>query len=716
MRKTQKTTLILAILFVGAFMAPSMATVNAQSDNFGIEQSFKQLDASMLAESPALVGRLFGALFGMLGGTGSAGSALGQVFSLIFSNILNLTVSDNLVEDVYVLNASYTMTDTWTETLNKDEIRWIPGNYELEGDQEGDGWPYVRIERSGSATITHEYGAAVVLLMWDSDASFITAIRKVITAAQEVGNTIKNAGDPEGWTEEQAQQVISSIVGSLINAALYLVIHINDIINGDELIVCNVITWDTYQMNTSTDYSSTKEVLIWNNWNLGDDVAVYGSTITNWQTQANTNDDAYMKWMLNNLGGEAGEKNVQWSTYSFNLVELWLKNFEIHINVSAIVDVLLDIGGSFGVLQMGGNPFESMGFAQIFQGLDIEIYLMTHTLLGFIAYDDVNADMVPTVEWENTTIGGEAAEVISDSEAQFYFAIGSIGSIKFNQPEAVIYEGLPSVKWSIEFVGLQMAAIPIQWDPRDVSVIMENVEFLEMGFTFTPRNNVVESTAEYDTINGGDVVMMGKGNIKLDQYFGEWNSGAGPNNPDLVGLDFAVVFISTIIHVHLNVEVMAETPETQQGLMNNTEITSNGELKIGNEAGTLPVAAVDIVGPKYNQTDALDVVTTHDAQTTTIPLAFLNFNAQANVQYIDTTNPVNSFSATGVLNIEASAMIYAVSYPTWNGSGDELWHDPTFSVFMTWDNPGFWAVILVVGGVTLVAVAAIMITKKKNRV
>ena len=94
----------------------------------------------------------------------------------------------------------------------------------------------------------------------------------------------------------------------------------------------------------------------------------------------------------------------------------------------------------------------------------------------------------------------------------------------------------------------------------------------------------------------------------------------------------------------------------------------------------------------------------------------MNYTARAQANYIDSQNATNSFSVSGFLNIEASMLIYAVSYPAWDGSGMKIAHDPTFSVFMTWDNPGFWAVILVVAGISLVAVAAILITRRKNRV
>jgi len=47
-------------------------------------------------------------------------------------------------------------------------------------------------------------------------------------------------------------------------------------------------------------------------------------------------------------------------------------------------------------------------------------------------------------------------------------------------------------------------------------------------------------------------------------------------------------------------------------------------------------------------------------------------------------------------------------------TGDEIVHDPTFSVFITTTNPGVIAIILVIGAVGLAGIAAVLITKKKN--
>jgi hypothetical protein len=423
-----------------------------------------------------------------------------------------------------------------------------------------------------------------------------------------------------------------------------------------------------------------------------------------------------MQWLL--TAGEAGLITREWSRLSFNLIEIWFKTFQININVDAIVDAL--VASAHGE----ENPLEGMGVAQIFHGLDIEIYIMTHSLMGFIAYEDLNTNDVPDVERTTIVEGDVETDIITGSEARYYFALGQIGDVIFHAP--VVNEEGTGYEWSIELQNAQIAAIPLGMSPGDVATpVFDTLDYIELGFTFTPKLKETVTAAEAGEYSGlvpeYDEVQMAKGIIKLDQYFSDWNDGAGIN-PVLAGLDFSVIYVSTIIHFRLffEVEAVEEFELVTSGMVNETNhaesINVSGQIKVGDFTGDLPVAAVDIAGPNYEQGLDEGVKTSYPASTCTIPLAFLDFDASAQVRYEDTGAPQKSFAAGGFLNITSSILIYAVNYPTFNGSGQGLWHDPTFSVFMTWDNPGFWAVILVIAGITLVAVAAILITRRKNRV
>ncbi|MHA1898764.1 MAG: hypothetical protein ACTSU2_15335, partial [Promethearchaeota archaeon] len=682
------------------------------SESGGFNFDFSSSDPNQTAEAPDSLARALGGVFKVFDNLGPSGQALGQVFSMMFANIMNISTQDKLIDGVYTFNATFQDTENWSESYDGNlETYWIwKEDYPTPGQQ---GQPYAVINRTGSANITHTYGSSAVFIIWDNDASFITAIQKVIDAFQHVKHIMEQAGDPDQWTEQQQAQVASAISSEILSAVSYLLIHINDILNGDELLILNLITWDTFNMSTSPDYNFTKEFRVYDNdGNMANDPLVNSSTIDTWRQTAIDNKDDYMLWLLNQ-NSASGSQQRQWSRFSFDLVELWIKNFEIHINASAIINELTKAMNSPDSYQEQ-EPFEDMGLADIFQGLDIDLYFMSHSLKGFIAYNDTDSDGKPSVHYTSITEDNVTSDVITDSEAKYWFALGNIGGVKFNDP-ALTSDG-KAIRWSIELQNPEMAAIPIGLSPKEVNPIMEHLSYIRMGFTFMPKLKEVVSTEGYATLKPDyQEVQMAAGLIKLDQAFSEWNDGSGPHNANITGLDFSVVFISTIVHFHVNFEVNKIDEQQQHGLLNESTYDGHGYIKVGRETGDLPVAAIDIAGPKYQQVNGPST-TEYNASTTTIPLAFFDFDAKSHATHVETQKPNKSFEANAFLNISSSIMIYAVNYPTWDGSGDGLIHDPTFSVFMTWNNPGFWAVILVIGGITLVAVAAIMITKRKNRI
>jgi hypothetical protein len=719
--KKLKTSIICTLLIVSAMVAiPTMAVSSPPDGPPG--GLILPTDGKGMSEFPELMFGALGGIFGMLGGLGPSGAALGEVFKILFTNIFDFTFVEDEIKHVYKLSAEFEETESWNETHTGEEEYYFLWKEKYSTPSTPDVHPYVKVTRTGNVTVTKTNGAAVVFLIWDNNDSFITAINKVITAAQNVKALIEGMeSDPEDWDQEEIAYIGQQIASQILSAITYLFFHINDIISGDELIVMNMITWETTNISTSSDYAVTKEYLVYDNDGdfSNDDT---WSNVLNPADQAawDYSNDDFMTWLM--TPGEAGQFSREWSRLSFNLIELWFKTFQININVSAIVEGLTYAMESEGG---DGNPFGEMGLAKVFHGLDIEIYLMTHSLMGFIAYDDVNMNDIPDVERTSIVEGNVTSEVITGSEARYWFALGSVGGVTFTAPELVTdAQGNPGYQWSIELTNVNIAAIPIGMSPSDIDPVFDNLDYIELGFTFTPKLKEVVTSTEAGEYSGlvpdYDEVQMAKGIIKLDQYFSDWNDG-GAINPDLAGLDFAVIYVSTILHFRLHFEVNDISVDVaQDGMLNETvhEASINGEgtIKVGDYTGDLPVAAVDIAGPDYEQGPDGGPTTTHPASTCTIPLAFLAFDASANIRYEDPGNPTQSFEAGGYLNISSSILIYAVSYPTFNGSGEGIWHDPTFSVFMTWDNPGFWAVILVVAGITLVAVAAILITRRKNRI
>jgi hypothetical protein len=213
--------------------------------------------------------------------------------------------------------------------------------------------------------------------------------------------------NPNQWTDQEKMQVAQAIIGEVLEAVVYLLFHINDIIDGDEIIVSSIISWEKYNFTTSSGFSTT--VTAKKTAPVGPSVVLSSGELSNVIARANSVGDKYAQYLLTEADSEDGAQEKVFTTLSFNLVELWLKNFEIHINASIIADALVY------VLSNGeqGSPFDMETTpAKIFQGLDIEMYLITHSLFGFVAYDDDNADGVPTAQYENVTEDGVTYQVI----------------------------------------------------------------------------------------------------------------------------------------------------------------------------------------------------------------------------------------------------------------------------------------------------------------
>jgi len=698
-----KTSIIVGLLFISVFATIPLATVPVQAQGPSIDPG----------NADKIFGQVGDLFQGMFGGAG-AGAALGQVLSILFNNIWDFELQEfKDVKHVYILNATYTETATNNQTVNDMQKHWLWKElYDNNGAPWGDDvFPYITVERSGDVNITYEYGASIVFLIWDNNDSFIKAINNMITAAKNVKEAIDEY-EASGHTQEDQTQLTLYVTGQIVDALTYLFFHINDIINGDELIVMNMVTWESITMETSSDWEVTKR-FAYRNWQTATDtfLAPTDPIVQNWNTTAIGNDDEYMKSLL--TFGKNGSQVITWSKMTFNVVEIWLKTFQIHVNVDALVEMLL--------AAQDGSPMPDYAIYQVLQGFEIDIYVITHSLMGFIAYNDGSigtADGVPTITREEIVDGSNTYDVINGSEAVYYFVpTFDAHDVIFHEPE-VKGDG---VTWSIELQNVDMKAIPVGIGPYDHPGVGTNtLSYIEIGFTFTPKlKEVVDPDGYSGLAPDMDEVKMAASNLKLDQYFADWTGDVS----HLAGLDFAVIYVSTIIHFRLAFEIK-ENEEFDPALIDNSTSESGlivedsyhsetGEIKIGDETGNLPVAGVDIAGPGYTLgTDP----TILPASTTTIPLAWANYTATADASFVDTANPSNSFEVGGFLNIEAGVMIYAVSYPAFDGSGQAIWHDPTFSVFMTWDNPGFWAVILVVAGISLVAVAAILITRRKNRV
>ena len=205
----------------------------------------------------------------------------------------------------------------------------------------------------------------------------------------------------------------------------------------------------------------------------------------------------------------------------------------------------------------------------------------------------------------------------------------------------------------------------------------------------------------------------------MDQFFAPWNDPADPHsNNDIAGLDLAIVYLSTMLHFHLNVATLGENPEDPTTLLDPADDYDNQthSLKVGNYLGRAfhdELAFVDIAGPDYTYGSVV-TNSTAPASSAIIPLALYEGEIERHDTFVGGSGESYTTFATDIqLNVSFNVMAYAVCFPEFN-NGTGIWHDPTFSVFMVFDVKGFWALILLVAGVGLVGVATILIKRRKD--
>jgi len=665
-----------------------------------------------------------GQIFGMMREFGASGDTLGRVFELMFTNFRNFSATESAAKGVYLMNASLitqSENEQYNFTENDTSYYYTWGQYNLKNSGNltyKNEYPYMKVAKSGSVNVSKVEGAAVTFLIWDNDGTLIRALDRIIQTFDEL-KAIEN--DPS-VTDEQAQKKAASAV---ISALTYFVIHINDIINGDEVIVLSINGFTEYRVN----FINYSETVSWHhtvNGRQNDSTNLdwtYPSWRTVYQTKANLYDDSYMLWMLEQYSKPTATYTDSYSEFSFDIIQLWMKNFEIHIDVAALLSLLtaaqqyVDTGQ-----EPQQDPLNGTAIEDVFQGLDIELYLLTHHFAGFILYDDkkfendsvLNATAnngVPDIVRQSAgTYENSSVDVIVDSEATDYLVF--TGS-NFHFIDPVVTP--ESITWGIETSNLEFRVIPIGLNPSEVNRTQAPIikmETFKLGFSFivTPQQTV--NVEEFSLQNSTAAqARMGEAKVKLVTEFGAWNdtSSIAPN------LDLATVMISTILHVHLKIENkdLVPPPEGDGTLMDENNYDEESHMiRVGDYRGALPLAAIDIAGPNYEQYSDPTTKTTHPAKTTLIPQVYAQLNARSSATYEDSQSGINVMQ--GALTVEFSALIYAVSYSTFDSSGQRIVHDPTFSLFITFENPAFWALIFVIASVVLAGIGAFLIKKKKE--
>ena len=707
MKKVSTKALMVITLMVASFTATPIMAAGYDYDN---DYTYEQIG---IGDPSALIGG-FGSIFGgMFRTLGPGGNVLATVFEMLFMQTLTNFSGKEILPGVYALSATQEKTFNGTRDFNvpKSDIYMVPYDY-YEGSYNTSthGYAYCEVTTSGTYGFNFTVGAGVTLIIWDNDGSFVNAVKKIIAFFHKISPYIMSPLSSSSSVSAPSSSSIGGIPEELIQEGVELItwflIHINDIFTGEELFVLNPITWEKLEIYTSPTFGISKTWKVTgSDWHIDPtDIELSsisgGNTILNsWNITAQIRKDSYMEWLLTEVEVTADLKK-EFTSFTFDLFQLWVKNFEIHIDVGEILNLVSGGGSSI-------NP------AAIFQGLDIEFYLFTHHLTGAFLYNDTNLDNRLSANYVqvNNSVGdpvlvnGNPIEVPRSSELTHRLLLGSVNDFDFTLPA----QDGNTVSWGLTLNQATITPVPVGVDLDSyLGASEESLAYLHFGFTFEPK----EITLAAD---GGGTVPVLHGAVKLDQFFAPWNNPLAPaaNNP-IAGLDLAIIYVSTVLHFHLSIDTIGDDPSAPLDPADDYNNVTHS-LQIGNYLPTVSgnkLAFVDIAGPNYLYGPE-GTGTSAPASTSILPVALFEAEANAHETFEGTPGEVDTFAADIGLNISFSVMVYAICFPMFeDGSG--IWHDPTFSVFMVFEATGFWALILLIAGVGLVGIATILIKRRKD--
>ncbi len=685
-----KSVMIITIIVASFIIAPVMVSANENGE---------QLDFTQIGgiTGEGIIGGFESLLGGMFRGMGYAGNLLGAVFSMLFMQTLDNFSETEIMDNVYALSASTVETVKGNRTFAdlSVEINTLPYEYNQSYLETNNlGYAYCVVNTSGHIEYEIEYGAAVTLVIWDNDGSFITAVRKLVSFFKTLRPLI-----------EDNEVIPEALITEGVELVTWFLIHINDIFTGEELFALNPITWQNINFNASADFSVEKTWKVTGpDWklnpyldaDLNDTVSSvqYDLLMDLWNFTAQTNKNGYVDWLLTSAD-DLSLYTARWTTFTFDLIQLWVREFHIEIDVGEIVNNLSN-PGNFNV-------------ASVFQGLDIDFYLFTHHLAGAYLYNDRDGNKKITTSYDdlkNSTgdiiyhqDGVTPVQGVNSSEVTHKLLLNEVGDFEFTEP---YISGANKFSWGLTLHDLKITPVPVGVDRESyLSSSPDDLEYISFGFTFEPEIN-------------GNVL---KAPIKLDQFFAPFN-GNGVSNNNIAGLDLAILYVSTILHFSLKIDVLGEDTEDPSTWLNEEDdyYEETHSLRVGNYLGESfsgKLEFVDIAGPEYSY--GLDEGDDYaPANSSILPIALYESETKAHETFTPSgSDSYQTFSADIGLNISFNVVFYAVCFPEFNG-GNGIWHDPTFSVFMVFEATGFWALILLVAGIGLLGIATILIKRRKD--
>ncbi|MHA1372597.1 MAG: hypothetical protein ACTSRA_23115, partial [Promethearchaeota archaeon] len=595
-------------------------------------------------------------LMGGLLGSLAAPDVFQVVFTTIFEQVTNFNDRE-FIPGVYVLNASSTSNTTSDYTDIDYYNAWVPITNPNSGE---DVYYVVEGNRDINATVTVTQGLTVVIILWDDDHSLITIINKLL----EIYNMLDEMNITEGQepTEEQQQQISEKVS----EVATYILIHINDIITGDEQLIFQPSYYYNYEINgtindTRTWYNASGNMEVVDPATIpGISDAIQQEDYIGYLAKENSTWDS-------NVDGPLSD-----TIFFFHLFQLWMQRFHVEIDMAKLAAAIT-------AEQQGENVSED-AFQNVIEGCEINFTLTQHHLTGGLLFNDTNGDGVPTVEYEDTGYNytdsrNESLSVMVpvSNEVKYVMDLADSGTSDWTVMMPTVIGN--SIKWQVTFNNPTVQFKPPGLDEYQAALADKSYEYpmdyMSFGFTFEPSwTEVAVPDAEGNTVR---TVNFGKGTIKLDQSFG--NISGLPQN--LSDLSLGIVYFSHVFTFGLDFENV-DVP------MEEVADTSNVGNYYRNETGTIDFldqsagdvkyfAHVDIAGPNYETGGG-----TYPAHTTIIPWLMFNYTFSAagtveNDAFSQSQGEGEYRQQSLFVDMTSAWAFYCVAYPEWTGA--ELIHD-----------------------------------------
>jgi hypothetical protein len=676
-QKTKTGITVLSVMLVSLVLVPGVSAVNTKAIQ---EKQFGELGA--LFTDPSSMGGALGTILGGIGGP----EIFADVMELILGQVQNFN-DQELIDNCFVFNA--TAGNITTAPVHRTG---------------GDSWqvyaPYVdpfgnsytvNTARTWDVDIEFNQEAYFVFILWDDDGSFIQLIRKVL-------NVVNAALD---WAAENTGDLPEDLINEAIETFTWALIHINDIITGDEQFIFQPSYYWTYNIDGDVD-----DVHTWTNVSTGLPVAD-PSTIVGISTAAASNPS--LAYLMQPTASHSGEMHD--SGFLFHLFQFWMQEFQIEIDMEKL-----------GAMISGGSEPGQDALSNLLEGVNIRFTFSQHHLLGGMLYNDTDADDLPSVVYEELDIQyNDSRGVLTNvsiptsTEVLYKIDLSEAGG-GWTVKDPIVNDPLNPVNfsWGVTFNDPTLKFTPIGMDDYEAYMSGAGIELdmdtLSFGFTFEPS---FETLAVPDE-NGDPVkqVKFGKGTIKLDQGFGDLNETLPA---ELQDLGLAVLYFSHIFKFNLGYSNQDDAGATDTSYYYRSE---TGTLDFLSADDKDYFGAIDIAGPKYEIYSGPNAGV-HDAVTDIVPFAIFNYTFEAERNIENDNFSISQGEAAFrhqslYVDLTSAWAFYVVAYPNWDGNA--LLHDPTFSTFMTLDADVPWTIILLIAVAgAIIAASVVLYFKKQGR-